>query len=548
ELAYASVRGLEFTYNDSTLYQSINFFVKWLQIDNQLYGGIYPIILYPTVIPKEANDSELVHPAFHASLTKAKDDSHGVIYFKYFSMLLQEMTFEIDEDFLFALLDFTKIQGFATQEPDAPLIDGALDIPEPKTAEGDNQLYFEVLHINPMKINISFVRTEPNNYFQYLRPAPRNPIMFFFNVLTMAIGNINDAPIKLNALVMENMRVSFPVLIDRIRQHYGEAFIYQVHKIVGSADFLGNPVGLFNNLSSGVVDIFYEPYQGIVMSDRPQDLGIGIARGATSFVKKTVYGFSDSVSKFTGSIGKGLAAATLDKTFQDRRRMSQYKNRPKHAFYGVAQGANSLVTSIGSGFEGLRKPIEGVEKEGATGLIKGVGKGIVGFVTKPVVGILDLTSNITAGIRNTTTVFDENEIVPTRLPRYVGRDGILRPYQQREALGQSWLKQLEDGKYFNDEYVAHLNLIGNDQIIMLTRTRMMLVKIKKRGLKVDWEVPFSDLQAINLQSTGILLTLRGNNTGPFIPISDQSDKEWFERQVEQVINELNAEKKANVTV
>ncbi|CAG8552629.1 14898_t:CDS:10 [Dentiscutata erythropus] len=547
ELAYASVRGLEFTYNDSTLYQSINFFVKWLQIDNQLYGGIYPIILYPTVIPKETNDSELVHRAFHASLTKAKDDSHGVTYFKYFSMLLQEMTFEIDEDFLFALLDFTKIQGFTTQEPDAPLIDGTLDIPEPKTAEGDNQLYFEVLHINPMKINISFVRTERINVEN--KPAPRNPVMFFFNVLTMAIGNINDAPIKLNALVMENMRVSFPVLIDRIRQHYGEAFIYQVHKIVGSADFLGNPVGLFNNLSSGVVDIFYEPYQGIVMSDRPHDLGIGIARGATSFVKKTVYGFSDSVSKFTGSIGKGLAAATLDKTFQDRRRMSQYKNRPKHAFYGVAQGANSLVTSIGSGFEGLvRKPIEGVEKEGATGLIKGVGKGIVGFVTKPVVGILDLTSNITAGIRNTTTVFDENEIVPTRLPRYVGRDGILRPYQQREALGQSWLKQLEDGKYFNDEYVAHLNLIGNDQIIMLTRTRMMLVKIKKRGLKVDWEVPFSDLQAINLQSTGILLTLRGNNTGPFIPISDQSDKEWFERQVEQVINELNAEKKANVTV
>ncbi|RIB01621.1 hypothetical protein C2G38_1992638, partial [Gigaspora rosea] len=220
-----------------------------------------------------------------------------------------------------------------------------------------------------------------------------------------------DAPIKLNTLVMENMRVSFPVLIDRIRQYYGEAFIYQVHKIVGSADFLGNPVGLFNNLSSGVVDIFYEPYQGITMSDRPQDLGIEIARGATSFVKKTVYGFSDSLLKFTGSIRKGLASATLDKTFQDHRRISQYKNRPKHALYGMAQGANSLVTSISSGFEGLvRKPIEGVEKEGSTGLIKGVGKGIVGFVTKPVVGMFDLASNVSAGIRNTTTVFDEKKL------------------------------------------------------------------------------------------------------------------------------------------
>jgi hypothetical protein len=29
------------------------------------------------------------------------------------------------------------------------------------------------------------------------------------------------------------------------------------------------------------------------------------------------------------------------------------------------------------------------------------------FVTKPVVGVFDLASNVTEGIRNTTTVFDE---------------------------------------------------------------------------------------------------------------------------------------------
>ena len=76
---------------------------------------------------------------------------------------------------------------------------------------------------------------------------------------------------------MENMRVSLPVLIDRIRQHYGQEFLYQIHKIIGSADFLGNPVGLFTNISAGVMDVFYEPYHGVVMSG-PHELGIGIAR------------------------------------------------------------------------------------------------------------------------------------------------------------------------------------------------------------------------------------------------------------------------------
>ena len=130
--------------------------------------------------------------------------------------------------------------------------------------------------------------------------------MFFLNILTMAIGNINDAPVKLNALLVENVRSTKAVLRQLIENHYGQEFLYQVHKVLGSADFLGNPVGLFNSISSGVADIFYEPYQGFIMSDRPEDLGIGLARGTASFVKKTVFSVTDSVSKVTGSISKGM--------------------------------------------------------------------------------------------------------------------------------------------------------------------------------------------------------------------------------------------------
>jgi len=34
-------------------------------------------------------------------------------------------------------------------------------------------------------------------------------------------------------------------------------------EVVGSSDLIGNPVGLFNNVSSGVEDFFYEPYKGL---------------------------------------------------------------------------------------------------------------------------------------------------------------------------------------------------------------------------------------------------------------------------------------------
>jgi vacuolar protein sorting-associated protein 13A/C len=93
----------------------------------------------------------------------------------------------------------------------------------------------------------------------------------------MALGNVNDAPIRLNALVLENTLSSTSVLLDRISLHYSQEFYSQLYRVVGSADFLGNPIGLFNTVSSGVVDIFYEPISGFVVHGN-KELGIGIAR------------------------------------------------------------------------------------------------------------------------------------------------------------------------------------------------------------------------------------------------------------------------------
>ena len=392
ELLYTTFREIELKYSDSKLYQTVNATIKWIQIDNQLYGGIFPILLYPSVVPKTGKEME-AHPIFHSMVTRVKDDSYGVLYIKYATVLLQQMTLEIDEDFIFAMLDFTKVPGASwTEEREEKLCDENLDIPEPQREEQGQDVYFELLHLQPAQLDLSFVRTERINAEDTMQSS--NPLMFFVNIMTMSIGNVNDAPLRLNALMLENARVSIPALMANIQSHYTQECIRQVHIILGSADFLGNPVGLFTNVSSGVADIFYEPYQGLVMTDRPQELGIGIAKGASSFVKKSVFGFSDSMAKFTGSMSKGLAAATLDKEYQDQRRMSKSRNRPKHALYGVTSGGNAFASSMASGIGGLaRHPMQGAEKEGLPGFVKGVGKGFLGLATKPAIGAFDLASS-----------------------------------------------------------------------------------------------------------------------------------------------------------
>ncbi|BGP36549.1 Vacuolar protein sorting-associated protein 13 [Rhodotorula kratochvilovae] len=536
ELIYASFRGVTAKCSDSTTNVAYDVGIKWIQIDNQLFGGLYPILLYPSVIPKDSKELE-VHPSLQASAIVLKDEAHGVTYFKYASILLQEMTIEVDEDFLFALLDFAKFSG-AAEEQTSRLTEDPDEIPEPSATSKGGDLYFEVLHLHPIQLDLSFMRTDRVNVEQKL--TSHNPLFFFINALTMALGNVNDAPVRLNALVIENARLSLPVLLERLQVHYSDEFFGQLYRVLGSADFLGNPVGLFTNVSSGVADFFIQPYDSVMMNGN-KDLGIGIARGAGSLAKKTVFGLSDSLAKVSGSIGKGLSAATLDKQYQSQRRMRQFRNKPKHALYGVTAGATSFVTSVASGFEGLAtKPLEGAESGGAAGFFKGVGMGLVGAVTKPAVGIFDLANNITEGIRNTTTVFDQSGIDRVRLPRFTAADGVLRPYAEREAMGQNWLKNVENGKYFAEEYVAHLDLPSSEDtlVVILTTKRILLVKVAK--LKVGWDVPISDLSTISLEASGISLVLRDGHPGPFLAIADQSARLWLFRHLERVTQAHNA--------
>lgn len=80
ELLYATFRGLRLTYNDSATSTSVHFILKWIQIDNQLFGGIYKIMLYPSVIPKDAKELE-VRPNLDVAVTLLKDQGKAWLAF-----------------------------------------------------------------------------------------------------------------------------------------------------------------------------------------------------------------------------------------------------------------------------------------------------------------------------------------------------------------------------------------------------------------------------------------------------------------------------------
>ena len=77
ELLYASIRGIKLSYSDYPHFYDASLDCKWIQIDNQLFGGLFPIILYPTIVPKDGKELE-AHPTLQMSVAVLKDDSKSI--------------------------------------------------------------------------------------------------------------------------------------------------------------------------------------------------------------------------------------------------------------------------------------------------------------------------------------------------------------------------------------------------------------------------------------------------------------------------------------
>jgi hypothetical protein len=59
-------------------------------------------------------------------------------------------------------------------------------------------------------------------------------------------------------------------------------------------------------------------------------------KGSLSLVKNSVYGLFNTVSKITGSVGKGIANLSFDSEYMQKREMNKIKEKPKH----IGEGKN----------------------------------------------------------------------------------------------------------------------------------------------------------------------------------------------------------------
>uniref|UniRef100_A0A3B3WSN0 Vacuolar protein sorting 13 homolog C n=1 Tax=Poecilia mexicana TaxID=48701 RepID=A0A3B3WSN0_9TELE len=477
--------GIQVEFKRSLHQRSLRAQLHWLQVDNQLPGAVFPIIFHPVPPPKSiALDSE-PKPFIDVSVITRFNQHSNVTQIKYFMALVQEMALKIDQGFLDAVAALfspaANLQNDRKKRLQAEPTDASL-------SDVSGLSFFEHFHISPVKLHLSLSLGSSDG-----DSVQENPITQSLNLVLKSIGatltNVDDIIFKLAFFEVRYQFYSKENLMWAVGRHYSEEFLKQMYVLVLGLDVLGNPFGVIRGLSQGVEAFFYEPFQGAV--EGPEEFAEGLAIGVRSLFGSTVGGAAGMFSKITGSMGKGLAAMTMDKEFQQERREDM--NRPAKDFKdSLAKGGKGLLKGVVGGVTGIvTKPVEGAKKEGAAGFFKGIGKGLVGVVARPTGGIVDMASSTLQGIQRAAEATEE--VTKLRPARLIREDGIIRPYDLTESQGFDLYQRIKhlDGEVFRSCSPTPGHRKSN---IIITNRRVFCVKeIDLLGhLTTDWECWFEN--------------------------------------------------------
>ena len=256
ELLYFSMRRIDILFCILENTQSLELSIGSLQIDNQLYHSPYPIFLYSPPVDSQS--------FFQISLLRSLKYPN-ILYFPYFGIKMQKFDISVDEIFLLRILNFIDLILRFISERHVEEEENLLFTTSPSFYFKNNDqevnstmLYFDILHINPISMNITFLTIGGGSSDISGGVLEKSLRAGGF------LASIDNAPLRLNGLIFENPFISQSKLISRIIQHYRQQGLREFYLLLGSADVLGNPVSLVSSLGTGVYDFFHEPAEGII--------------------------------------------------------------------------------------------------------------------------------------------------------------------------------------------------------------------------------------------------------------------------------------------
>uniref|UniRef100_A0A2R5LD33 Putative vacuolar protein n=1 Tax=Ornithodoros turicata TaxID=34597 RepID=A0A2R5LD33_9ACAR len=466
ELLYALLHNILVDVSQGPGSQSLDASIQDVHVDNQLRDAERPVALYVT--PSHKKDQQRHLPAVRITAHRIPQRDTDAEIFKHFIMEIKNITLVLEELLVLKIAQLLYFdQSSHCKDSDEEIIDNQIQRAHAVASASAVRFYFSTLKLSlqQVKLSVLTMSQKPPELKAIKKMIGWSPIRF------------EDANVELDSFVKSHPFESLEFLTNSVIEHYKGELQSQAAKILGSVDFLGNPLGLFNDLSAGFREF--------------------ISDGNTmSLIKSVTHGFSNSTAKITGSWSDGLKNVAMTKSQQEERTRTRLEDASTRTGPFIT-GLKGLGYGIRDGFTGIVKhSYQGASTEGVPGLITGIGKGILGALAMPTAGALDFVSGAASAVRNTSKLSSHNHPKRCRAPRLCsGPGGLLPCYSTTQALGQQFLCSLNDG--VDDLYVAmeQLETVAESfRVLISTERVLLLLPDDMTAESIAHMVPYSKLK------------------------------------------------------
>lgn len=427
EIAFVSLENISLEAVATETVRSLDLSVGDIQIDNQLFETQCPVALFTTKSTDSPTRRRL--PALHLNIKLLPSPNANAIIFEHWILSLRPVSIYLEERLILRLAMF---MGMGRSQNETLSDESDYEAHQVATkilAANAKRYYFGDLKIVPSQIRLSVITASKLS----------TQLLEMKKALGLTLIKFEDAVIEFEKFTDRHHFETSEVYLRAIKSHYKQQLKWQAAFILGSVDFLGNPLGFANDLSEGVSGLIFEG-------------------SVKSLVKNVTHGISNSTAKITETLSDGLTRVVLDE--QD--------TETRQRILEVPSGSNSTGDHLVAGIKGLsfgllggvtsivKHTYIGAQNDGFQGFISGLGKGIVGTVTKPVIGMLDLASETANAVRETSKSSNRSLPERKRLPRCVtgAPGGLLPSYSFVQSRGQQHLF-LINKRNFLEQFMAY---------------------------------------------------------------------------------------------
>ena len=495
--------------------EDISFNLQNFQIDYCLNDSLKSLI-YPKIqkIPSLEEQIAKGSPDFisiFVERTSYNDSENKVQYMNYDKIFLsvQELNLKINQIILTRLinlimeytsyLDYNEIIMKKSKEyklEDNLIIDNDKFIENMlKENKDSNKTLINYLILSEMKLNIS-VRIDLSNVEISFLPD------FLTNII-MSLGSnfikISNSPLSFNPKILRDIYMDTNLIISKLIENYRMEAIFQILKILGSTDLIGNPVNLIENIGNGFFEFVNEPTKALMQD--PSNFGKGLVKGVGGLLNGVVGGTMDSVSKITGTL-----YTTFHGILGKKKGIHIEENEddePENLIAGAEKGIESGYQEIKEGLKGLFiNPFQNDKNSGILDYIKDLGVGLFGLAISPITFILKLGGSLAVGTKNTFG-FLFNKIIKNerfRFPRYIEDSKPLQIYDEDLSAAKEFLIKLVNIEnplilYFASFICNNPGYSNKLAFLIVTKEQFLLLSNKS---EIFWNLNIKEIQEIKL--------------------------------------------------